>query len=40
VKKWTQPLKTVERIRGVTDDLVRQQSKAKAGVNGEGPSKN
>jgi hypothetical protein len=40
IGKWTQPLVTVERIRSVTGDLVRQQDKAKAGVNGEAPSKN
>jgi hypothetical protein len=46
VKKWTQPLVTVERIRSVTGDLVREQNKAKtaekakASVNGEVPSKN
>jgi hypothetical protein len=28
VRKWTQPLVTVERIRSVTGDLVRQQNKA------------
>jgi hypothetical protein len=36
VVKWTQPLVTVERIRSVTGDFVRQQDKAKAEV----PSKN
>jgi hypothetical protein len=36
VSKWTQPLVTVERIRSVTGDFVRQQDKAKAEV----PSKN
>jgi hypothetical protein len=42
VVKWTQPLVTVERIRSVTGDMVRQQDKvtAKASVNGETPSKN
>jgi hypothetical protein len=46
VAKWTQPLVTVERIRSVTGDLVRQQNKAaehdkaKAGVKTEVPSKN
>jgi hypothetical protein len=40
VSKWTQPLVTVERIRSVTDDLVRQQNKAKVGEKAEVPSKN
>jgi hypothetical protein len=38
--KWTQPLVTVERIRSVTGDLVRQQDKAKASVKAEASSKN
>jgi 3-oxoacyl-[acyl-carrier-protein] synthase-3 len=40
VVKWTQPLVTVERIRSVTGDLVRQQDKSKASVKAEVPSKN
>jgi hypothetical protein len=40
VGKWTQPLVTVEKIRSVTGDLVRQQDKAKSGEKAEVSSKN